>query len=354
MKFITFLALFIGVNSYSQITITNADMPAVNDTVRWSTTFDQWGIDATETGANYVWDYSFLTETGQDLDTFFTVSSTPFAYQFYFNNIVLYPTHKANFATRGQGFDLFGVVTMTNVYDFFKVDAGQFSNVGFGSNINGIPASVRSIPVDTIYKFPLDYSDAFTSHGEWLMSIPNTFTYGQRKVRNVNVEGWGTLITPLGTFQTLKVKMDLDIVDTLSVDSLGINLSFPRPTATEYHWLANGFNVPLLQINTSFGIITTIKYQDSLRTNVGINEEEVTNIVAYPNPATDYLVVQSDGKYFFDQIELFDMNGKLVLSQKGNNSFINILNVNQIASGMYNLVTTSEKSVSSKKITISR
>lgn len=354
MKFITFLALFITVNSYSQITITNTDMPVANDTVRWSTTFDQWGIDATETGANYVWDYSFLTETGQELDTFFAVTTTPFPYQFYFNNMILYPTHKANFATRGTDFDLFGTITMTKVFDFFKVDAGQFSNVGFGANINGLPASVRSIPVDTIYKFPLDYTDSFTSHGEWIMSIPNTFTYGQRKVRAVSVEGWGTLTTPLGTFQTLKVKMDIDIVDTLSVDSLGINFSFPRPTSTEYHWLANGYNVPLLQINTSFGIITTIKYQDSLRSTLGVNEIETSNIIAYPNPCTDYLVVQSDGKYFFDVIELFDMNGKLVLSQAGNKTFINILNVNQLAAGIYNLVTTSEKSVSTKKITISR
>jgi hypothetical protein len=353
-KFITLCAFLISLNAFSQITITNADMPVANDTVRLSTTFDQWSIDPTLTGANYTWDYSFLTETTQELDTFFAVTTTPFAYQFFFNNQILYPSHKASFATRGIDFDLFGVVTMTNVFDFFKVDAGQYSNVGFGANINGIPASVRSIPVDTIFKFPLDYTDTYTSHGEWIMSIPNTFTYGQRKVRDVNVEGWGTLITPLGTFQTLKVKMDIDIIDTLSVDSLSINFSFPRPTATEYHWLANGYNVPLLQINTSFGNITTIKYQDSLRTNLGIPEEESLNIITYPNPTSDYLVVQSDGKYFFDLIELYDMNGKLVLSQIGNNTFINILNVNHLANGMYNLVTTSEKSVSTKKITVSR
>ena len=66
------------------------------------------------------------------------------------------------------------------------------------------------------------------------------------------------------------------------------------------------------------------------------------------------MVVQSDGKYFFDLIELYDMNGKLVLSQIGNKTFITILNVNHLTVGMYNLVTTSEKSVSTKKITVSR
>jgi len=353
-KFITLFTFFTSMNVYSQITITDADMPAANDTVRWSNTFDQWSIDATETGANYTWDFSFLTETTQELDTFFAVSSTPFTYQFYFNNMILYPAHKANFATRGQDFDLFGTISMSNVFDFFKVDAGQFSNVGFGSNINGIPASVRSIPVDTIYKFPLDYSDAYTSHGEWIMSIPNTFTYGQRKVRDVNVEGWGTLITPLGTFQALKVKMDLDIVDTLSVDSLGINFSFPRPTATEYHWLANGYNAPLLQINTSFGIITSIKYQDSLRINVGIEENDLANFSVYPNPATNYLVVQSEGKDLPTYLELFDLNGKLVLRQEANNTFINVLNVNELVSGIYTLVIASDKNIAHKKISISK
>jgi hypothetical protein len=186
------------------------------------------------------------------------------------------------------------------------------------------------------------------------MNIPNTFTYGQRKVRNVNVEGWGTLITPLGTFQTLKVKMDIDIVDTLAIDSLGVNLSFPRPTATEYHWLANGYNVPLLQINTSFGIITTIKYQDSLRVNLGIGENEMMEVSVYPNPSSEYLMVQSDGNIAFEFLELYDMNGKSVYSQKGNRTFLNVIPVSSLSNGLYTLVITSEKSVSRKKIIISR
>jgi hypothetical protein len=353
-KFITLLAFLISLNAFSQITITDADMPVANDTVRWSITFDQWSIDPTETGANFTWDYSFLTETTQDLDTFFAVSSTPPLYQFYFNNIVLYPANKASFATKGMEFDLFGTVTMTNVYDYFKVDAGQYSNVGFGSNINGLPASVRSIPVDTIFEFPLDYTDAYISHGEWILSIPNTFAYGQRKARDVNVEGWGTLITPKGTFQVLKVKMDIDITDTISIDSLSINFSFPRPTTTEYHWLANGYNVPLLQINTSFGAITEIKYQDSARINLGISELEKSKMVVYPNPSSDYLVVQSEGEIIFQNIELYDLNGKLVLNQKANNTFINVIPVNHLPAGIYTIISSSSNSVATAQVTITR
>lgn len=338
----------------AQITITSSDMPLVNDTVRWSTTVDQWSIDPTETGANYTWDYSFLTALGQELDTFFSVMITPLPYQYFFNNQILYPAHKASFATRGQDFDLFGTITMTKVFDYFKVDAGQYSNVGFGANINGLPASVRNIPVDTIYKFPLNYQDNYTSHGEWVMSIPNTFTYGQSKVRNVNVEGWGTLITPLGTFQALKVKMDIDIIDTLSVDSLGVNFSFPRPTSTEYHWLANGYRAPLLSITTSFGIITGIQYQDSVRSVLGVDESEMVNFDVYPNPSSDYFFVTTQGNKLANKLELYDLNGKLISSQSGNSTFINILSVSELPNGIYTLIISGDQFVSRKKICISR
>lgn len=352
-KFIISFLIFLPSVLIAQITITDSDMPVANDTVRWSTTFDQWSIDATETGANYTWDYSFLTETSQELDTFFTVSSTPFAYQLFFNNQFMYPDHKASFATRGQDFDLFGTITMTNVFDYFKVASDQFSNVGFGANINGLPASIRNIPVDTIYKFPLNYQDIYTSSSEWIMSVPNTFTYGQSKHRSVEVEGWGTLISPLGTFPVVKIKMDVEITDTMSIDSLGINFSFPRPVSTEYHWLTNGYRQPLLTITTSFNIITGIKYQDSLQVSpASISENSTNEVYVYPNPGNDYIFISSENGDFANEFQIFDINGKLVKTQKGNGLFLNAVSVTGLPSGLYTLVSVFKKDLVRTKITV--
>ncbi|PJA07855.1 MAG: hypothetical protein COX70_05360, partial [Flavobacteriales bacterium CG_4_10_14_0_2_um_filter_32_8] len=67
----------------AQITITNNDMPNVNDTFRLSTTNNIQGLDPVLTGTNYSWNFSTLVPSSQRLDTFFSVSSTPLAYQFY-------------------------------------------------------------------------------------------------------------------------------------------------------------------------------------------------------------------------------------------------------------------------------
>lgn len=354
-KFIASLFVLFIVNGYSQITITTNDMPDANDTVRLSNTVDSWGIDPTLTGANYLWDYSFLEPLTQQIDTFFTVASTPFAYQFYFNNQILYPAHKASYARPGMEFDLFGMITMTDVFNYFKNESSRYSEVGFGSNINGIPASTRNIPIDTIYKFPLNFSDNYTSHSEWLLNIPNLAAYGQSKDRLADVEGWGTLMTPFGTFQTLKVKMEIDITDTLNIDSLGINFSFPRPTTTEYHWLAPGMKIPVLQINTVAGIITTIQYQDSIRYNLlATNEIDLLQPLIYPNPAIDEIIVNTDGKAKIEKIEVYDINGKLLLVQSGFNLPLAKLNVAGLPNGTYILSITSSKGIHQSKITIAR
>lgn len=353
-KFITVLLIGFSLSVSAQVTITSSDMPAANDTIRWSNTFDQWGIDATETGANYFWDFGFLTANSQTLDTCFAVTTTPFPYQFFFNNQLLYPAHKATYAMRGADFDLFGIFSMTEVFNYYKVNSGEFANVGFGANINGIPASIRNEPVDSIYAFPLNYLDSLRSNGNWVMEVPNTFTYGQSTDRYMEVIGWGTLITPLDTFQTLKIKMDITITDTLAIDSLGINFSFPRPMVTEYHWLSPGRNFPLLQINTSFGIITAIKYQDSLRSLVGVEETTLTAPLIYPNPANDRIFINTEMNSLIESVSVYDMAGKQVLYQYCAESPMAILNVDGLSNGIYLLVGNTDKGIFRSKFNISR
>ena len=116
-------------------------------------------FDPNDTGANHSWDYSMLTPLGSDGDTTVAVSATPVLYQFFFNNPILYPNHNADYAIRGQEFDV-QVLTVNDVFDYYKVDNSSFDNVGFGANINGLPSSIQRLPVDEVYSFPLNYQDS--------------------------------------------------------------------------------------------------------------------------------------------------------------------------------------------------
>lgn len=320
-KTITLFAVLVSFQALAQDTITTEDMPSVNDTFRLSTTVDLWGTDPTLTGTNYNWDYSFLYWATQDPDTCVAVGTTPFTYQFFFNNIILYSQWKADFAIRGTDFNAAGVFTMTDVYDFYRKDATGYKNVGFGANINGIPASVRNNPVDLVYDLDAHYGDTYTSYSEYELSIPGVFTYGQKKWRDAEVDGWGTLTTPYGTFQTLRIKMIIDITDSLVVDSLGIDFVTPRPQEIQYHWLADEQDVPLLQVNTIGGFVTSMIYKDSANSpGLGVKDislEDKLNV--YPNPTNDQLNIDA-GKHELKYLRIWDMQGKMVIQQNIKNN----------------------------------
>lgn len=349
-KNLLFAALLFASGANAQITITNADMPSVNDTFRLSTTVDSWGIDASLTGANYTWDFSFLEFTSQDVDTAVSVTSTPPLYQFYFNNIILYPEWKADYAIRGQDFSLLSMISFTKIYDFYKKSSSAFENVGFGTTINGLlPASIRKMPVEVVYPMPLNYLDTYTNFSAFEMNIPSLMNYRQTKDKSGEVDGWGTITTPFGTFNALRVKITQDIVDSIYLDTLGFPFEIPRPTETQYHWLAPGEDVPVLQINETSGFITSIIYKDKVHP-VGLDELGYTiDVSVFPNPSVN--VIHVNAGEVINSYQLTDLTGKIVLSQNINAKAF-VIDATMIASGNYILNMKSNKGIAVNKVSI--
>ena len=79
---VVFCVFFVGLSA--QISITADDMPAVGDTFRASVAISAEGVDYTTPGEDMIWDFSALGYLGQEVDTFVSVSSTPFLYQLVF------------------------------------------------------------------------------------------------------------------------------------------------------------------------------------------------------------------------------------------------------------------------------
>lgn len=81
----------------------------------------------------------------------------------------------------------------------------------------------------------------------------------------------------------------------------------------------------------------------------GLNNKdfEIANIKVYPNPATSQVTVSS--YYVLDKIELYDMLGKLILTNKYES---NVIDVSAITHGVYLLKIYSGERSSTKKIVI--
>ncbi len=359
MKIKLLVILFFGLHQFlfSQITITTNDMPLLNDTIRLSIQNGVQGFDPSLTGAGYTWNFSTLHADMQRVDDYQSVGATPFAYQFYFNNQILYPNHKASYAVAApQGMGGFQQFQIEDVYNYFKNSAQQYTQVGFGATINGVPSSVQYIPVDVQYSFPLNYLDTDSSNSFWGLGVPGVGYLGQSFTRKDTVDGWGQLTTPFGTFNTLRVKSVIQRIDTLNFNNFGFKI--PRPTETEYKWLAANGKVPILAlVKTSFLVNAT--YRDIFRnvTQLGAETQEIfSHLNVFPNPTTDFVIIEF-GAEMMGEVEFSVLNivGENILTSsyavyKGDNKVLLPLNI--LSSGLYMLQIRQNKNLKTLKLQI--
>jgi hypothetical protein len=257
MKKISLLILLaISANVFSQITITQSDMPNSSDTIRYSVTNDINNYDTT--GAGITWDYSSLTSNSQALYEFKTA-------------LAINPIYVIPFGLFGYGLKLSdgfgaGPISLSNIYNFYKKSSTKLTIEGYGAEVTGIPLPSTYSDPDEVYQFPLDYGDHDTSTFDVRITIPtigNIRMYGDR----INiVDGWGTLITPYGTFNTIRLKSVVNEIDSVNISLLPFPFGITRNTVT-YKWLCNGEKIPALELQgTEIGgnfTPTQIRYRDN-------------------------------------------------------------------------------------------
>ncbi|MFN6179021.1 MAG: T9SS type A sorting domain-containing protein [Flavobacteriales bacterium] len=311
---LTLGSLLLLAPSFAQITIGAADMPSAGDTMRYRNTAAA-GIDVDLTGADVIWDFSDLSPDLEGADTAVAVTSTPFAYQLFFNNPILYPQHQANFAMKGQDFSFQTFLTVSNLYDYYKKDATGYRNVGFGANINGLPSSTRRVPVDFIHRFPMNFGDQDSSFSSFTLTVPTLFSFSQDQLRINTVDGWGTIYLPADTFQVLRVRSVLQRSDSIYVNQFGQGFRIDEPETVEYKWIAQGMDVPVLIVTTLGGQATTARfYYDPEGVGTSVSQIAGTvQLAVYPNPANGLVTVDVPTGVQ-GVLELVDATGRVVLA----------------------------------------
>ena len=316
MKYLIPLA-FILLLSFSlsgQVTVTTDATPSPDDTLRQSVTLMIEGFDYQSAGENHTWDFSGLTVVFQQVDTFVSVSSTPSLYQAVFNNTFIFPDYKATVANKLIEFGLIPNLSITDAYQFFRLDGNEFREVGVGITLEGVPLPLMYQDIDTLYRFPLEYGDVDSATATISIDIPGLGFLGVDRKRKNIADGWGTVITPYGQFEALRVMTEITEYDTVYIDSL--NMGFPiNRSYTEYKWMTDEFPLPLLTI-TAEDLVVTASYLDSLRTDfLGTDEEAHPaldfDFKAYPNPASDYLTISYElVRPSFVVISFYSLYGK--------------------------------------------
>lgn len=331
------------VATFGQIVLTNTHFPVAGDQLVLSTATDP-ALDYLSTGANYTWDFSGLTASGQRFTDCRPMSEASSLSNLLFGALAATP-YKASYFGPTTDLPLDQLtsvlpVTIDEISQFSKSNSTALTLVGFEFVISGQGVPAKSDTIETRYAFPLEYGDSYSSHGYTDLDMNPIYDakWIQHRYRESEVDGWGTITTPYGTFNALRIHHRIQESDSiyLSIDTLGTWIPIPVPEAHEYEWRAMEEKEAILRVKTSVILgtetITAIEYRDEYN---GLSvEESAMDFNYFPNPAMDELhIVASE---VIDEVVVRNQQGQQVVGLNGTTSVITA-EVGDLPAGVYYL-----------------
>jgi hypothetical protein len=349
----------------AQITVDQDDFASADDTARMSQAIWNPLLDFGATDTNYTWDFSDLVWQSQYVDEFLNTYSINPIYGFTFSNTSINP-YRCNIAKQSDNplttLPILSAI-FTEGYNFYYKTPSMYRQRGIGMKVSAFPTAIPMSHADTLYHFPMNYGNEDSCWSDYKVHVPQLGTYVHQQHRQNKVDGWGTLISPFGTFDALRMRTEILSSDSLYIDTLSSGFKVDNDILREYKWFGKNQMEPLLQINTQAGVfgqfqgfefVTKIVYRDSVRflptgiLNVQANEIELK---VFPNPSTGLFFVSVPIDLSDAKITVTDISGRLMLSRQMVTSLEEI-NAETWAKGVYILTVQNNKGIVTKKIAV--
>jgi len=257
---------FIASISFSQSTYTMANFASSGDTV-YFTKAQITNQDFDTSGTDITWDFSSLVGNSQrrlvyrlPTQTGFTTLQWPYIANS--NNVNLSSTDGQTTAVLG--------LQQSNPNDYFLKNNNLLRQKASSYNvsINGFSVNVKNVfdNPDTIYKFPLQYNNNYTSHTAYTINIPDVYFRHSIINRKDTVKGWGTVITPHSQYNNaLQLISDIVQIDSVAVANQPV-ITNDTLIQREITWLDPSENNPVLFVRqTKTGniyVTSSVEYLD--------------------------------------------------------------------------------------------
>ena len=242
----------------------------------------------------------------------------------------------------------------TQYKDTFDLAPGCYSLIVDGQ---GIP--FKSDTIEKIYQLPLQYGQTYTGTGYTYIDLSpfSDLQFIQYRNRFSEVDGWGNLITPFGSFSVLRVKHEIIEEDSVYQSFVGTGSWFALPTRIikEYEWWAKGEKEPILKIVTNEisgnETVQSVEYKDIYR-GLDASTSAITNTSfdVYPNPAKGELFYESIIP--IQKIQIKNLSGKILYNKELNNTFKGNIMISKLESGVYLMDIKTTKSWFKKRIIV--
>jgi len=282
--------LLFGFSSWAQTTITSSGViPVIGETVSdHRTTFNSPGAS----GANQTWNFASWGSNATVILHVVNPTSTTYGSSF--------PNANTAYTTVGS-----------SSAAYYKYSSTAMQNYGAFSNV----VIAYSNPED-LMRYPFTYNNTYTD--TWSAQyVNNSYTFYRKGSSTVTADGYGTLITPSGTFTNV---LRVHLVQTYQ-DSAFLGTPYiVTYNNDEYMWYKEGMHY---QLASTFNLIPSVgnSMSGSTWTDASSGVETLSDMISswrlYPNPASDKLNIEINLEKNQDmEINLYNSMGQKINAYK--------------------------------------
>ena len=359
--------------AHAQITISSDYFPAIGDTLKTATDNLPEGIDIGTPGGPQTWNFTTL-QAPFTLNTTFLDATTGGAYSSFLDADLMVQLTAGSEA-------------------YYNLTTSKLEYLGYyGSDPLGLGLEIvaRYSPPLIERRAPLNYQNSYESTGDLLLPFsaddipggfldslpitPDSFRLRINTVRTEEMDAFGTIQIPGGSYEVLRMKRidvsqnrldaKLPFINWIDVtDLIQENPFFGEITTTSYHYFSNLSKEPIAVVTTDsdteepnrveFKVVDNI-----INTNLSLSNQQ-PSLFAFPNPSYGDLRFDFQnlrpGNY---AIKIYNILGMEVWKKEfwvaGNRSIK--VNLGQLRKGtyLYSLVNAKGKTLATKRLLIVR
>jgi hypothetical protein len=328
-----FLLGFIGLNSdsFAQPTLTASGCnPVIGNTY---TAISNGGFPQGAAGANQTWNFTSIGNTGSSSSQIVAVNSTP--------NGALFTN--SNIASSSGG-----------AYVYYSSSANALTINGVASPSGG-PLITYSNGEDFL-RYPLTFGNTYTD--TWAATFTSGVDFFRTGSVTVTADGYGTIITPQGTFTNA---LRIHFVETYHDSS---DFAVGDYTNDQYFWYKDGITEALA---STYTFTSTFAGQTNTTTGgtyasgtVGIEESQLSSSIAlFPNPAQETINLTIDDENISNaKVKIINQLGQdvtpveIININAGNNTQIDVA---YLKNGIYSIqILLQDNSIINKRFTVNK
>jgi hypothetical protein len=318
----------LGINANAQLSLTkttNCPIVGYSETLK---DYDSTSAVPKTTGTNKSWNFTSLTSPAvAGSQTYVTTAST--------SSAGFFPS--ANIANQSSSWIEYLNSQTTKLEDLGGVDPTSGSKTVFSN-----PITWR------VWPFTYGTSDFDTFAASTTNTSGPTYNFTGNSL--LTGTGTGTVTLPGG------VKFTNCLQVTRNYTYFVTGAFTATVTSTDYEYWASSYRSPLITITYQTVKEATMTTKDfwassNSSADVGIEENNLSaeKLIIFPNPVKDQLNLILPDNAVAEEIELYDITGKLILTEKNMNS----LNTSSLPKGGYMVIVKNKNTRMQKQIIIS-